>query len=51
MLQDNHGGLVELASERPACIGVEDVVVGELLAVELLGVNQSYAASANSGTR
>ena len=40
MLQDNHGGLVELARDGPAGIGIQDVVVRKLLAVELLGVHQ-----------
>ena len=41
VLQDHHGGLVELTHERPARVGVEQVVVGELLAVELFGVDQA----------
>ena len=44
VLQDDHGGLVELAHERPAGVGVEDVVVGKLLAVELLGVHEAVLA-------
>ena len=41
VLQNNHGRLVELASERPARIGIKDVVVGKLLAVELLGIHEA----------
>ena len=41
VLQNNHGRLVELASERPARIGIENVVVGKLLAVELFGIHEA----------
>ena len=41
VLQDDDRRLVELAHERPARVGVQDVVVGQLLAVELLGVDQA----------
>ncbi len=44
MLQDHNSGLVKLTSERPTCIGVEDVVVREFFAIELLSVNQRNAA-------
>ena len=41
VLQNNHGGLVELASKRPARIGIENVVVGKFLAIELLGIHKA----------
>ena len=41
VLQDNHGRLVELASKRPARIGIENIVVGKLLAIELLGIHEA----------
>ena len=41
MLQNNHGRFVELASKCPARIGIENVVVGKFLAVELLGIHEA----------
>ena len=48
MLEDDHAGLVELADGVPSRLGVEEVVVGERLALELLGAHEG-ASEEKSG--
>ena len=40
VLDDRHGGLGEVVGRPPGGVGVDVVVVGHLLAVQLLGVGQ-----------
>jgi len=45
VLDDDDGGLVELADELPAGVKVNDVVVAEFFALKLLGCGDALSAA------